>query len=90
MRSRRLKAFKEQFDHLPPHVQEIARRKYALWVANPHHPSLRFKLIQSSRVETHPRYEVSITAQYRAVCFLDGDTYVWEFIGTHAEFDQRY
>ncbi len=47
-------------------------------------------MIQSSKVQTHPRYEVSVTAQYRAVCFLDGDTYVWEFIGTHAEFDQRY
>ena len=90
MRSRRLRAFKAQFDKLPQVVRDTAVRKYRLWVESPDHPSLRFKPVQSSKDGVRPRYEVSVTARHRAVCFRDGDTYVWEFIGTHGEFDQRY
>ena len=57
MRSRRLKAFKAQYDVLPERIQKIARQKYVLFVTDPQHPSLRFKSVQSTRHLPHLRHE---------------------------------
>ena len=35
--------FWKHFDALPPNVQKLAREKYALWVRDPFHSSLRFE-----------------------------------------------
>ena len=35
-------------------------------------------------------YEVSITRDYRAVAYSDGDTYVWFWVGKHGDFDNRF
>ena len=86
----RTRQFKKLFTRLPQHIQEIAQRKFELFLQDPHHPSFHRKIIQSTSHLAHPHYEFRITRNYRATCFVDEGTYVWVFIGTHADFDQTY
>lgn len=90
IRSKRTGKFKDLFTCLPGDIQALARDKYKLWLENPNHPSLRFKPIRSARDNPFPMYEISITLSYRAVCFKDKDTYVWEWVGTHEKFNKLY
>jgi hypothetical protein len=47
------------------------------------HPSLRFKKVHA----TLPIYSVRIDRAYRAVGVLNGDTVVWFWIGSHANYE---
>ncbi len=74
--------FWECFGRLPHGVQATAREKYALWAADPFHPALHFK-------ETLPgMWSVRINQKYRALGRRRGETIVWFWIGTHAEYDR--
>ncbi len=42
MTSRALKSFWKCYDELPAHVQKLADKNFALFKANPWHPSLGF------------------------------------------------
>jgi hypothetical protein len=55
-----------------------------LWSGNPDHPSLRFKKVHVKL----PIYSVRIDIDWRAVGLLEGDTVVWFWIGSHAEYEQ--
>lgn len=90
VKSVRTHQFRVLFDRLPSHIQEIARRKFELFKTNPYHPSFHRRIIQSTTHLSHPHHEFRITRNYRTTCFIDGDTYVWIFIGSHAAFDQTY
>ncbi|MEA3376966.1 MAG: hypothetical protein U9R72_12300 [Chloroflexota bacterium] len=96
MTSVRTRQFKKLFARLPTHVQKIARRKFELFMQNPRHPSFHRRIVQSTSHLAHPHHEFRITGingipgDYRATCFIDEATYVWVFIGTHADFDQAY
>ncbi len=90
LRSVRTHQFKDLFDRLPPHIQEIARRKFELFKTDPFHPSFHRRIIRSTAHLPYPHIEFRITRDYRATCFVDGDTYVWVFIGSHAAFDKTY
>ena len=81
MNSRAVRSFWKGYEQLPKRIQMIAVRQYRLWLQDPHHPSLRFK-----KVGKH--WSARVTDDYRAVGIMDGDTVVWYFIGTHAEYDQ--
>jgi len=65
-------------------VQERARAAYRLFQQEPSHPSLRFKVVHSSR----PIYSVRIGLGYRALGVRDGDEIVWFWIGSHADYDR--
>jgi mRNA-degrading endonuclease RelE of RelBE toxin-antitoxin system len=43
MKARRLNSFKEDFDKLPPHIQQLTREKFRLFMEDSRHPSLRLK-----------------------------------------------
>ena len=86
----RTRRFRRLFDNLPSQIQETARRKFEMFKENPFHSSFRRKVIQSTVHYPNPHYEFRITRDYRATCFVDSDTYVWLFIGTHEEFDRMY
>ena len=62
-------------------IQELAVKQYKLWLSNPHHPSARFKKIGV-------RWSARITDDYRAIGVMEGDTVIWFFVGTHAEYNQ--
>jgi hypothetical protein len=84
MKSRTTRRFRELFAALPAHVQCQARDAYRLFRQNPSHPGLRFKQVRPDP----PTYSARVGIGYRAVGTLDGDTIVWFWIGSHADYDK--
>lgn len=72
--------FRECFSKLPPEIQLRARVAYKLWLLQPRHPSLQFKKVG-------PLWSVRIGGGYRALAFLESDTYYWIWIGSHDDYD---
>jgi len=70
------------FRELPARVQRVARKNYRLWVENPAHPSVQFKLV-GMRV---PVYSIRVGIGWRALGLKDDDAFVWFWIGSHAEY----
>jgi hypothetical protein len=79
--SKTRRGFWDKFATLPHEVQITARDKFNLWRHDPFHPSLQFKQIHVDL------WSVRITRDYRALGLRDGDTIVWFWIGTHADYD---
>ena len=76
--------FWQRYRELPEATKRLARKNYGLWREDAHHPSLRFKRIRN------PWWAVRIGDHCRAVGGFEGDTFVWEWIGTHEEYNKRY
>ena len=70
------------YHSLPESARIAARKSYRLWIAEPWHPSLHFKKIGRGK------WSVRVGIHYRAVGGFSGKTMVWEWIGTHAEYDR--
>jgi hypothetical protein len=66
---------------LPPAVQAIARKNFALWKRDPWHPSLHFKKIKG-------RWSVRVGRDHRAVALVVHGTWYWYWIGPHAEYER--
>jgi hypothetical protein len=66
--------------------RDAARHAYRMFAENPQHPSLRFKKLAGHDA----LWSVRVTLSVRAVGHRDGETMVWFWIGTHAEFDRRF
>jgi hypothetical protein len=84
LKSRITRGFLQRLALLPAHVQQLAKAAHKLFVSNHKHPSLHFKRICADP----PTYSARVGSGYRVVGGLDGDTVVWYWIGTHAEYDQ--
>lgn len=84
MNSRTTRRFRELFALLPAQVQQQARAAYRIFQHNPAHPGLRFKQVPADP----PIYSARVGISYRAVGVLDGDTVVWYWIGSHADYDK--
>lgn len=75
--------FRSDFARLPKRIQDQARRAYTTFKADPSHPGLEFK-----KLPPHSDiWSVRISADYRAIGQRDGESIVWFFIGTHANYD---
>ncbi len=85
MKSRTTQKFRDCLAKLPKEFRKQAASAYRLFGDNPNHPSLHFKRIHSKQLI----YSVRISINYRAVGIVDGDTIVWFWIGTHAEYEER-
>jgi hypothetical protein len=83
MNSRTTRRFREMLAQLPSPVQRQAHDAYQLFRTNPQHPGLHFKRIRPDP----PIYSARVGIGYRAVGLLDGDTIVWYWIGSHADYD---
>jgi len=77
--------FDKAFEDLPPEIQKAARKAFALWLENPFHPSLHFKCIDEKR----NIWSVRITLNYRALAYKEKDTFYWEWIGDHREYEKK-
>jgi hypothetical protein len=75
--------FRRAFAALPEHIQQRARLAYRRFRDAPSHPSLRFKQVHATR----PIYSARVGLGYRALAVRDGDSLVWFWIGTHADYD---
>lgn len=84
MNSRTTRRFRQLFAALPAHVQRQARDAYRLFRQNSSHPGLHFKQVHPDP----PMYSARVGISYRAVGTRDGDTIIWFWIGSHAEYDQ--
>ncbi|MEQ1862196.1 MAG: hypothetical protein ABMA13_19950 [Chthoniobacteraceae bacterium] len=82
--SRGSPTFWKYYRALPAEVKAVARKNYQLWRADALHPSLHFKRIR------RPWWSVRVGDNYRAVGGFEGNVFVWEWIGAHAEYDRRY
>jgi len=78
------KRFRSCFQGLPASVQQQAREAYKRWFENPSHPGLRFKPVHP----TQPIFSVRVALNYRALGVREGDTVIWFWIGSHAEYDR--
>jgi hypothetical protein len=76
--------FRRAFEALPPAVQRRARRAYVTFRRDPNHPSLRLKQVHPTR----PIHSVRVGLGSRALAVREGDTMVWFWIGSHAEYDR--
>lgn len=67
---------------MPRSVREAARKTYELWREEPFHPSLHFKKVGGGK------WSVRIGIHYRAVGKFVNGTFVWDWTGSHADYDQ--
>jgi hypothetical protein len=74
--------FWKTYYRLPEAVRVLARKNYRLWQANPFHPSLVFKKVGGEN------WSVRIGAHYRAIGKFVEDGFLWEWIGTHGDYDR--
>lgn len=84
MKSRVVKSFRKAYKKLPESVRQQARDAYELFISDPYHSSLHFKLIRAEKQV----YSVRIGIHYRALGIRDADEIVWFWIGIHAEYDK--
>ena len=84
MKSSVTKTFRKQLGDLPQSVQEQASKAYALWQADPYHPSLQFKRVS----QRQPIYSARISLNYRVLGFLESNHVYWYWIGSHDEYDE--
>jgi len=76
--------FRRNLSNLPPRIKRQAVEAYRLFKADPNHPSLKFKKLPPF----DDLWSVRINADYRAIGRWRGDTLVWFFIGSHADYDR--
>jgi hypothetical protein len=84
MNSRTTEKFRELFAALPVRIQRQTREAYRLFRDHPSHPGLHFKRVLADP----PVYSVRVGIGYRDVAALDGDTAIWFWIGSHADYDR--
>lgn len=75
--------FLDRLGRLPESVRQQATRAYALWRADPHHPSLQFKRVSQRQMV----YSARVGLGHRVLGLWEGDTITWFWIGSHAEYD---
>ena len=85
MKSHTTKQFRILLAALSSSVQQRARDAYKLFKLNPSHPSLRFKPVHTKAKGSF--YSVRIGIHYRALALREGDSLLWFWIGTHADYD---
>ena len=83
MNSHVSRSFRERFAALPADVRQRADADYGLFQQDPFHPSLQFKQVTGTRF-----WSVRVGMEYRALALRQGTRVTWEWIGTHAEYDQ--
>jgi hypothetical protein len=82
MRSRTSARFRNLFAGLPESTRRSARKSFALFRENPHHPSLQLKRVRPEI------YSVRASLSYRALGRRENGDIVWFWIGPHDEYER--
>jgi len=77
------RSFWDLYESLPVSIQQLADKQYRLLKTNPRHSSLRLKKVGKY-------WSVRVGAHYRAVAVEIEEGLLWFWIGTHADYDQRF
>ena len=80
--SRGTPGFWRLYRQLPPNVREAARKTCRLWLADALHLSLHFKKVGGGK------WSIRIGIHFRALGRFEADGFVWDWIGTHADYDR--
>jgi hypothetical protein len=85
----RTRQYKDQLAALPREVRDLAELAFQKFLENPLHPALRNHPLDDTRKGRHRTgsRSVSVSMKYRAIYVVDGDTNVWYWIGSHADYD---
>jgi mRNA-degrading endonuclease RelE of RelBE toxin-antitoxin system len=76
--------FRRDYAALPEAVKKQVTAAYRLFISDHDHPGLRFK-----KLPPHADiWSVRITSDYRAIGRWRGNTIVWFFVGSHADYDK--
>jgi hypothetical protein len=76
-----LPRFWTTYEALSPSIRKLADANFALLKRDPRHPSLHFKKVG--------RYwSVRVGLRYRALAVATEDTYLWFWIGSHADYNR--
>ncbi len=76
--------FKENYQRLPPSIQERFDEKFLLFAANPRHPSLN-----THRYKTESNvWEADITKRYRFTFSIEKESILFGNIGPHTIIDR--
>ncbi len=70
----------EMLDELPQQAQKLAHKNFALFRANPQHPSLGFQ-------KKGGVHSVEVGRRYRAIARERNGEYYWFWIGTHEAYN---
>ena len=89
IRSMGTATFWRQYRELPNPIKRLARVAYRQFRQDPWHPSFQRKKPRALERHSPPIWEFRITRQYRALCQVEGEEYVWIFIGDHVGFDRE-
>jgi hypothetical protein len=81
--SRGTPEFWRLYHALPAATRSTARKNYRLWQSHAFHPSLHFKPIGGGN------WSVRVGNHYRAIGRFLADEFLWEWIGSHADYDKR-
>ncbi|MEI6879741.1 MAG: hypothetical protein EBZ58_07745 [Bacteroidetes bacterium] len=83
MKSVTTERFRECYKLLPYQVKLATKKAYKKWKLNPLDNGLYFKKLHPNEI-----YSVRISISYRALSVKEGDTFIWFWIGNHAEYDK--
>ena len=72
------------YHSLPEAVKTLARRNDRVGTSDFRHPSLHFKKIAGAN------WSARVGAHDRAVGKFTGEEFVWDWIGTHEEYNKRH
>lgn len=77
------KAFKKQYKLLPTRIQQQFDRRLLLWQEDPTNRLLNVHQLKGALSDF---YSMNVTGDVRALSqAVEGWTYIYQFIGTHAE-----
>jgi hypothetical protein len=80
-RSHALTQFWEHYEALPADIRAQANKQYALFEADPWHPSLRLKPVG-------PYWAVRVSRGYRALARRRENEFFWFWIGPHDGYER--
>ena len=83
VRSFRSREFRRCLESLPKNIQALAYENFLLWKKDPAYPSLNFKKVSGDN------WSARVGIHYRAIGHFVNDGFLWEWIGTHDEYDRR-
>ena len=88
-RNVRTRKHKEMLSKLPAGIQDLAQAAFRRFEQDPLDPALENHPLQDTRRGKHRKGSraVSVTARYRAIYVVDGDTNVWYWIGSHEDYN---
>ena len=80
--SRGTPRFWELYRMMPMEIRVIAEKNYRIWKTEPFHPSLHFKKVGGGK------WSLRLGIDYRAIGIFQDGVFVWDWIGSHSDYNR--